>query len=367
MARFITFYLPQYHPIPENDEWWGKGFTEWHNVVRAKKLFKGHKQPHLPADLGFYDLRLEETRVKQAELAKQSGIEGFCYWHYWFGNGKRLLERPFNEVLTSGKPDFPFCLGWANHSWKKKSWDKDGNSEILIEQTYQGKEDYINHFNTLLPAFCDKRYIRINNKPLFVIYNTIDHPIEVKEFMQTWRKLAKDNELSDFFFVAKDADSRAKENNIALGFDAIYNLDHINIHHNLSMIKKIWLHILREWFHMPTVFEYKDAIDYMVTKDCYNYNVFPSIAPNWDHSPRSGRKAIILHNARPQYFKKAVLKALEAVEHKPQEEQIVFIVSWNEWGEGNYMEPDCEFGSGNLDALKEAIEFFNTNKNKDIK
>ena len=153
-ARVIALYLPQFHPIPENDAWWGKGFTEWTNVAKAKPLFKGHYQPHIPADLGFYDLRLPEVREAQAELAREAGIEGFCYWHYWFGNGRRLLERPFNEVLESGKPDFPFCLAWANHSWSSNSWKKGfalQKNTLLLEQTYPGEQDYIDHFHAVLP------------------------------------------------------------------------------------------------------------------------------------------------------------------------------------------------------------------------
>jgi len=357
MARFIAFYLPQFHPIPENDEWWGKGFTEWRNVVQAKPLFRGHKQPHLPADLGFYDLRLEETRIAQAQLAKEAGIEGFCYWHYWFGNGKQLLERPFNEVLSSGKPDFPFCLAWANHSWERKLWDKNGNSEVLIEQKYPGEADYVNHFFAVLPAFKDKRYIRVNDKPLFVVYNPGGSP-QMPEFISCWRRLAKENGLNGIFFVAQDADSRARDKNLAMGFDAIYNADKLNIHHHLSNIKKTWLYVKREWFHLPTVFEYKDAINYMVTQECYERDVFPSIAPNFDHSPRSGRKSIILKNSKPEYFKKVILKALEAVRDKPEEEQIIFLVSWNEWGEGNYLEPDLEFGMQYLDTLHDTIMEF---------
>lgn len=130
-ARVIAMYLPQYHPIPENDTVWGKGFTEWNNVAKARPLFKGHHQPNIPADLGFYDLRLPETRELQAQLAREAGIEGFMYWHYWMGGGKRLLERPFNEVLDSGKPDFPFCLGWANHPWKTSTWTTMGNLQKM--------------------------------------------------------------------------------------------------------------------------------------------------------------------------------------------------------------------------------------------
>ena len=175
MARFIAFYLPQFHPTKENDEWWGKGFTEWVSVAKARPLYRGHVEPHIPADLGFYDLRIPEIREQQAELAKEAGIEAFCYWHYWFGEGKRLLERPFNEVLTSGKPDFPFCLAWANHSWYKKLWDSQAREKdlLLIEQKYLGIEDYKSHFYAMLPAFKDDRYFRVNGKLFFIVYDPI--------------------------------------------------------------------------------------------------------------------------------------------------------------------------------------------------
>lgn len=169
--RIIALYLPQYHPIPENDEWWGKGFTEWTNVAKAKPLFYGHYQPHIPADLGFYDLRLPEVREQQAQLAREAGIEGFCYYHYWFGNGKQLLERPFNEVLQSGKPDFPFCLCWANHDWTNKTWIKEKSTkrDSMIMKMEYSFEDHIAHFHALLPAFKDKRYIKVDGKPIFAV------------------------------------------------------------------------------------------------------------------------------------------------------------------------------------------------------
>src|SRR5437879_9338189 len=149
-ARLIAFYLPQFHPIPENDAWWEPGFTEWTNVVRARPLFRGHRQPDLPTDLGFYDLRVAETRAAQAQLAAAHGIEAFCYWHYWFA-GRRMLERPFDEVLRSGRPDFRFCLGWANQTWSGV-WHG-APEQVLIEQTYPGEEDDRRHFAAVLPAF----------------------------------------------------------------------------------------------------------------------------------------------------------------------------------------------------------------------
>lgn len=168
-ARVIAYYLPQFHPIPENDNVWGPGFTEWTNVAKARPVFHGHYQPRIPADLGFYDLRLPETREQQAQLAREAGVEGFCYWHYWMGNGKRLLQRPFDEVLNSGKPDFPFCLAWANHDWKTNTWKNKGGNQMICEQLYPGDEDYIAHFNYVLKAFKDHRYITVDGKPLFLI------------------------------------------------------------------------------------------------------------------------------------------------------------------------------------------------------
>lgn len=356
MARFIALYLPQFHQIPENDDWWGKGFTEWINVAKARPLFRGHQQPNLPADLGFYDLSHEEVRIKQAELAREAGIEGFCYWHYWFGNGKQLLELPFNEVVKTGKPDFPFSLGWANHSWYNKLWDPDhpGKDKLLIEQKYGGYEDYLMHFNHLLSAFKDDRYIKVNGKLFFIIYDAIKFD-DVANFIKTWRKLAKDNGLNDFYFVATDFDSRNKKKILDLGFDAIYNSDTFNIHHKFSNITKGIFALKRKFFKLPTIFEYSKAMKHMVIDDCKNQEVIPMIVPNWDHSPRSGANAIILKNARPEYFKKLAKSTIDLVKNKPHDEQIILIKSWNEWGEGNYMEPDLKNGKGYLNALKEAI------------
>ena len=201
-TRVIAFYLPQFHPIPENDKWWGKGFTEWTNVGKAKPLFKGHYQPRVPADLGYYDLRMPEVREAQAEMARAAGIEGFCYWHYWFGNGKKLLERPFQEVLLSGKPDFPFCLGWANHSWTNKSWEvgtKKVKEATLMEMIYN-KEEYIKHFYEVLPAFKDKRYIQVDGKPLFLVFRPLEIP-NPREFIELWQAMAQENGLKGIYFV----------------------------------------------------------------------------------------------------------------------------------------------------------------------
>lgn len=357
MARFIAFYLPQYHPTPENDEWWGKGFTEWENVAKARPLFKGHVQPNIPADLGFYDLRLPEIRERQAMMAQEAGIEAFCYWHYWFGKGKQLLEMPFNSVLESGSPDFPFCLAWANHSWYKKLWDPQAPNKdvLLIEQTYPGIDDYIEHFNRLLPAFKDNRYFRVNGKLFFVIYDAMKFE-DIDTFIAVWRKQAQINGLNDFYFVATDFDCRNKEVILSKGLDAVYENDTFNIHHHLNIVQKVWYYIQRRYLKRPTVFQYKDAIKYMINDQCRQRGVIPMVAPNWDHSPRSGSRAIILHKSTPELFKKIIKKAIDVVKEKPKEEQIVIIKSWNEWGEGNYMEPDRQFGDAYIKALREVID-----------
>ena len=352
-ARVIAFYLPQFHPIPENDEWYGKGFTEWTNVGRAKPLFKGHYQPRVPADLGYYDLRVPETREAQAEMAREYGVEGFCYWHYWFGNGKTLLERPFNEVLKSGKPDFPFCLAWANHSWYKKTWEPGKEDKLLIEQQYLGEEDDIKHFYALLPAFKDSRYIRVDGKPLFVIYSPFNMPY-TSRFIQTWNRLAKDNGLKEFYFVAQGA-MADKQAILDLGFNAIYTIV-LTIHEERNIIVRGLKYIGKKWFGIPVVYKYEDALEYYCQSLDSDIATIPSIIPNWDHSPRSKTNGLILTHSTPDVCYKYMKKVLSFVRNKPAEKRIIFLRSWNEWGEGNYIEPDLKYGRGFLESLKRAIE-----------
>ena len=222
-ARVIAMYLPQYYPIPENDEVWGKGFTEWNNVAKARPLFRGHHQPNIPADLGFYDLRLPEIREQQAEFARNAGVEGFMYWHYWMGNGKRLLNRPIDEVLESGKPDFPFCFGWANHDWKTSTWTTIHNFEKnhMICPVVYSEEDYIAHFNWCLKAFKDPRYIKVDGKPFFLLYDALALP-DHKHFFELWNKLARGNGFPGIHFVGLTPswDYQIDEQ-FKLGYDAV--------------------------------------------------------------------------------------------------------------------------------------------------
>lgn len=354
-ARILAFYLPQFHPIPENDKWWGKGFTEWTNVGKAKPLFRGHYQPRVPADLGYYDLRLPEIRQAQADMARQYGVEGFCYWHYWFGNGKKLLERPFSEVLISGKPDFPFCLGWANHSWQGLICGVKGDKP-LISQVYGGMKDYNDHFLDVLPAFQDHRYITVDDKPLFLVYCPFDLP-DVRQFIDLWKNLAIENNLKGIHFVAHIYKPEDIQKALDLGFDSV-TIIRMNEYQRLglSFYRMAINKIKRDIFKCGFLCEYKDAMTYFSGIEDAQEDVYPTIIPNWDHSPRTGRNGTIFINSTPELFGKHVRKTLESVKRKKDQHKIVFLKSWNEWAEGNYMEPDLKFGKGYLEALKMELD-----------
>jgi hypothetical protein len=378
-ARVIAFYLPQFHPIPENDQWWGKGFTEWTNVAKAKPLFRGHYQPRIPADLGFYDLRLPEVREQQAEMAREAGIEGFCYWHYWFGNGKMLLEKPFQEVLKTGKPDFPFCLGWANHSWKTGTWTRDGNDQMIAEQQYFGDTDYRMHFEYVLPAFQDKRYITVDGKPIFVIFDPFNLPTD---FIATWRTLASEHGLPGIHFVGYTFNAmgrplfNTKGEQITAGF---FNPNEVQKYYDYLIQDKQFDAVVpigtyraevltknRLWFalqrklstalkiNLRNIYDYKKVMKYYYAPEDTAENVYPSLLPQWDRTARSGINGIYI-NSTPERFGQTIDDALQLVKDKQPEHQILFLKSWNEWAEGNYVEPDLKFGRGYLDILRKKI------------
>lgn len=378
-ARVIAFYLPQYHPIPENDKWWGKGFTEWTNVGKAKPLFKGHYQPRVPADLGYYDLRLPEVREEQARMACEAGIEGFCYWHYWFNSKKQLLDRPFKEVLASGHPDFPFCLGWANHSWTNKSWEigtRKVPEQTLLEMIYN-EEEYETHFYDVLAAFKDTRYIRVDGKPLFLIWRPLDIP-NPKRFIYLWNCLAKKNGLTGIFFVGidysmkgdewtwknqllKNAPNKAAERYqrvLDAGFDAVNSRGYFRADYlSRSRTDYVYHRIAKRLFNYDMISKRnQEKINrYLYVDEDRWDNVFPTLMPNWDRTPRSGRKAMIYYNSTPEVFREQILTALNLLTDKSNEHRILFLMSWNEWAEGNYIEPDLKYGHGYLDVLREML------------
>jgi lipopolysaccharide biosynthesis protein len=352
--RAIAYYLPQFHPIPENDAWWGKGFTEWTNVGKAKRYFRGHYQPRVPADLGYYDLRVPETRQAQADMARSYGIEGFCYWHYWFGKGKRLLERPFNEVLSSGEPDFGFCLGWANESWKGFEHGLK-NRNVLIEQQYPGPTDHEQHFYEVLPAFLDKRYIKVHGKPLFVIYKPLQLP-DARSFIQQWQNMALKNGLDGIFFIGHTYYFEEFSKILDMKFNAINLIrwgDYKRL--NSTFTGKIFDKIIKEILSRPYIVPYQKVIQSFTGPEDKEINCFPALLSGWDHSPRSGKHGVVFHHATPQLFEQHASIVFDQVKHKPTEDRIVFIKSWNEWAEGNYMEPDLRYGTGFLEALKSAL------------
>ena len=353
-ARLIAFYLPQYHPIPENDKWWRKGFTEWTNVGKARPLYPGHYQPRVPGDLGYYDLRVAETRKAQAEMARRYGIEGFCYWHYWFGNGKRLLERPFNEVLASGEPDFPFCLGWANESWRG-FYHGVKTKETLIDQLYPGREDDMAHFNAVLPAFLDDRYIKVDGKPLFLIYQPLNNKEAVVSMMKLWRELAVENGLEGIYFVGHtyNLDS-CREELDSMGFDALNPVRMFDYQRKQKGLK-FRSRFFHNLFRIPYVVPYSEASRWFVAEAETQENVFPTIIPNWDHTPRTGRRGLVLHGSDPDRFEAHLKDVMSYIDHKPLEHRIAFVKSWNEWAEGNYLEPDIRFGMRYLEAIERNI------------
>lgn len=352
--KTIAYYLPQYHPIKENDEWWGTGFTEWTNTAKARSLFPAHYQPHVPADLGFYDLRLPEAREAQANLAKAFGVEAFCYYHYWFGHGRRLLERPFNEVLASGKPNFPFCLCWANESWTG-IWHG-SPKKLLVEQTYPGRDDEERHFRELLPAFKDKRCVTVEGKPLFLVYSPkgLPHPLK---FTEHWRSLALKAGLAGLYLVGVENAPWSPEEH---GFDGATTRPLFLAKNSESgYISSRLRYYYRKWLKRPTrLYSYEQSTRHLLLDECLKDNVYPCAIPNWDNTPRSGLRGLVLHGSTPELFRNHFRAVLDQVRNKPAEHRIVFLKSWNEWAEGNHFEPDLKFGHQYLQVLRDEIGRF---------
>lgn len=355
--RIIAFHLPQYYPTEINDIHYGKGFTEWTNVGKARKLFPGHYQPRIPADLGYYDLRLPENRAAQAELARESGIEGFCYYHYWFGKKHTELDMPLNEIIRLQEPDFPFCLCWANQSWYSKFWNKDAvcTPKLVAEQIYDDPEGIEEHFYALLPAFQDRRYIKVNGKLFFMIYRPLEFP-EVEKFMAQWQELAAKNDLPGFHFAGQAAEDEEAEKILQLGFDGVNILRKNDFARRpFWKLVKLFHKMLRVPFHA----DYRKINRYFFREngiEVTDERIYPSLLPNWDHSPRSGRRGSVFTHSTPAAFKEHVRSVLNGVRRKKPETNLVFLKSWNEWGEGNYMEPDLRYGKGFIHALREARE-----------
>ncbi|PYL63060.1 MAG: hypothetical protein DMF24_01685 [Verrucomicrobia bacterium] len=358
-VRPIAFYLPQFHPIPENDSWWGEGFTEWTNVSRSTPLFSGHYQPHVPAELGFYDLRLAEMRQAQADLAREYGIYGFCYYSYWF-NGKRLLSRPFDEVLASGKPDFPFCLCWANENWTRV-WNG-LEKGILIEQSYS-EEDDRQHIRWLANAFRDKRYIKVGDRPLFLVYRASSIPDPVKT-TSIWRDEARKLGFKELYLCRVESFAQEREPPACLGFDASveFQPDWSSLPTLTKPLRRgrVWQRLIRSGllskaYQQNDVYSYKHVANLMRHRDEPPYKRFPCVTPGWDNTPRRKHGAIVLRGSTPKLYQRWLEATLARFEPYGPGEDLVFINAWNEWGEGNHLEPDKRWGRAYLEATRRAL------------
>lgn len=352
----IAIYLPQFHPIPENDTWWEKGFTEWTNVVKAKPRFEGHYQPHLPADLGFYDLRLEEARLAQEAMAKEYGLYGFCYYHYWF-NGKRMLHEPLDRKLENPKEDLPFMLCWANENWTRV-WNG-GENDVLLKQDYS-EEDDRNHIQFLIKYFEDERYIKVEGKPVFIIYRPKFFP-DIERTIEIWREEVKKAGFPDLYIgfsqnFEHQYDPKSKGFDFAFEFQP--NFAKLPNTYNYNLLKKIKRKVYKKIgkrFVQKEIYDYyeysKSQMNQLIRSD-----VYPGITPMWDNTARRKENPFILHDSTPEKYKSWLnhIKANYPWDTVP--ENFLFINAWNEWAEGNHLEPCQKWGTAYLEATKEVLK-----------
>ena len=348
-VRLIAFYLPQYHPIPENDAWWGEGYTEWTRVVEARPSFHGHHQPRLPGALGFYDLRVPEAREAQARLARRYGVHGFCYYHYWF-NGKRLLERPFADVLASGRPDFPFCLCWANENWTRR-WD--GLSKDVLMAQHHSPEDDRAIIRDMLPALRDRRYIRVNGRPLLLVYLTQKLPNPAAT-AAIWREEAAAAGLPGLYLCRVESfqDPKPTPHPEAIGFDAACEFPP----HRVQLVPpRPPVSGLDPGF-CGTLYDYVQAARESAARPQPPYRLFHGVIPSWDNSARRGPRAHIAVNSSPEAYREWLETVVSRTRRElAGDERLVFINAWNEWGEGCHLEPDRVHGYAWLEATRTAL------------
>ena len=341
--KALAFYLPQYHPIPENDEWWGKGFTEWHNVSKARPLFPGHYQPHYPAELGYYDLRVPEVRMAQAELAREHGVHGFVYYHYWF-HGRRLLERPFEEVLASGVPDFPFALCWANEEWTR-GWDSQ-TGHVLVRQEFSEADDRA-HIRDLLRAFKDPRYITIDGRPLMLIYRPTLIP-DLERTSEIWRTEVQRAGFPDLYlcWVESWGVPPGGRGPRAFGLDASVGF---------MPVEGAELNPALESLRGHRVRDYQSAAESAMKLLDPPWKRFPSVMVGWDNTARRAQGATIYHGATPSRYEHWLRVTADSLAAVRSEENYLFILAWNEWAEGNHLEPDQRYGRAFLEATRAVL------------
>ncbi len=343
-VRVIAFYLTQYHPIPENDLWWGKGFTEWTNVTRAQPLFQGHYQPHLPTELGFYDLRVRETRHRQIRLAREHGIDAFCYHYYWF-SGQRLLEEPLDDMLQDPASDFPFCLCWANENWTRR-WDA-AERDILIAQKYLPEDD-LEFIRSVERFLLDSRYVRVNGAPILIVYRP-QHLPDPRRSASVWRRYWRDQGHGDLHLCA--ALTHGNVDYAQFGFDSGVEFPPHNLPFG-SLYREV---------DFPKVFkgvvkQLADVAHAYLERRYAAVNVFRSVFPSWDNTARAGERAVIVLNGTPANYEFWLAEAIRRTRADfPRDERLVFVNAWNEWAEGCHLEPDRRYGRAFLEATRRAV------------
>lgn len=366
----IAIHLPQFHPVPENDAWWGKGFTEWTNVVKGVPRFEGHYQPHLPADLGFYDLRLAEARLAQEALAKEYGVYGFCYYHYWF-NGHRLLHEPLDRKLMNPEEDLPFMMCWANENWTR-AWDG-GDKQILLKQNYS-EEDDRNHIRHLIPYFKDSRYIRVNDKPIFAFYKPDLFP-NMQRTLEIFREEARNEGIELHLIWFERWIGWHGEDVNQMGFDAAIEfqplsksmkefLEHRGTQQPVyrKLVKKLNSYKRRVYKKLnlrvspvkpkDQVISYPDFVDFDLQRKNPLQKCYPGVSPMWDNSSRRVHlNATILDGSTPEHFRRWYHGKADRFEGIAGDDRFIFINAWNEWAEGNHLEPCQRWGKAYLEAL----------------
>lgn len=363
--KIIAFYLPQFHPIPENDAVWGEGFTEWTNVKRAVPLYEGHQQPVVPLNKNYYDLRDTNILKWQAELAREYGIYGFCIYHYWI-EGRKLLEKPLELLLENRDIDINYCISWANHSWTD-SWK--GTNKMIINQTYGGKEDWDEHFEYLLSFFKDNRYILIDEKPLLLIFNPEDIP-NLNEMLDYWQERAKKEGFNgiafsyqNYYFGVKKSrdDSRFTygiEHQPAYAFYDYRSKFKMFIREKgykllVALEKKFKMHINKDVTSLEFM-DYDKLWDKIIEREPEDEKRIPGAFSGWDNTPRKGKNGLIVKGASPEVFERYMTKQIERAK-KVYHKNMLFIAAWNEWAEGSMLEPDEQNGYGYLEAIKNAL------------
>lgn len=353
--KIIAYFLPQFHEVEENNKWWGKGFTEWTNIRKAKSLYKGHEQPIVPLKNNYYDLLQRETMAWQTKLAKKYKIYGFCYYHYWF-KGRKILEKPIENLLQWKEIPQRFCLCWANHSWKK-TWN--GSKEILIKQEYGDKEEWKEHIEYLLKFFHDERYIKINNKPILNIFLTGDIP-NIDKRIEYYNEECIKNGFDGIFIIETIMKKNQKvasiksealvlrEPNIAISLSSWYE----KITYFLKGKMK------KNYLKAPMRFKYKkivrNSLKFFKKIEINNKMIIPGSFNKWDSTPRHNKRGYVIENKYIEEFKMYLLTQKKIM--KDRNIEYMFFNAWNEWAEGMYLEPDEKNKYRYLETIKEVIE-----------